>query len=161
MILLRLIYPDLKYKSANKMTTKEFLTMLNRVRLSYDSNYDIDKQDKVINLDDRDFDYYSSLNILSNFSQEEIDTMLGQYTLNKAISFEEAVSLISTTLLYNEHHTITGVETPEGLENVSDAAKHLITLGVISEDDARNGSREITKSEIAYMVAQTIRFLEY
>lgn len=154
-------YPDLKYKSANKMTTKEFLTMLNKVRLTYDSDFILKKEDKKLNLDKRDFDYFSSMNILSNLTQEEVDKVLGSYTLNKAIAFEEVVALISSTLLYDEYHTQDGYKVPDGLENVSDAALHLLSIGIINEDDARNGTREVTKAEIAYMLSQTIRFLEY
>lgn len=154
-------YPDFKYKTANKMTTKEFLTMLNRIRLTYDDDFELKKVEKEINLDIRDFDYYSSMNILSNLTQSEVNDMLSEYSLNKAITFEEVVALISNTLLYDEYHTQDGLETPEGLTDVSEAALHLMSIGIITKDEARNGTREVTKSEIAYLLAQTIRFLEY
>ena len=153
--------PDYKFKSSNKMTTKEFLTMLNRVRLTYDSDFELNKVDKEINLDIRDFDYYSSKNILSNMTEAEMTNILGNSSLNKAITFGEVISLISITLLYDEHHTQDGITVPEGLQNVSEASKHLISMGLIEADDTRNSTREITKSEVAYLIAETIRFLEY
>jgi len=154
-------YPDNKYKPNNKMTTKEFLTMLNRIRLVYDKGFRVNKVKKDINLSSKDFDYYSSMNILINLTAEEVKSIFNEYTLNKAVTFEEVVKTISETLLYNDYHNEVGYTVPEGLNDTSEAALHLLSIGIITEDDTRNGTRELTKKEIAYILTETIKYLEY
>ena len=153
-------YLDNKYKPVNKMTTKEFLTMLNRIRLIYDSDFVIDKIVTTLNLSEKDYDYYSSQNILINMSQAEVDSTISTYTLNKAITFEEVVKLISATILYDKYHNESGLSAPAGLSNCAQEAIHLISMGIIDADDTRNGTRELTRAEISYMLIKTIKYLE-
>lgn len=153
-------YPDNKYKPSNKMTTKEFLSMINKLRLSYDSDFEINKIFTNLNLSEKDFDYYSSQNILINMTQDDVDNTIGTYTLNKAITFEEVVKLISATILYDKYHNETGITAPDGLSDCAQQAVHLISMGIINKNDDRNGTRELTRAEIAYMLTKTIKFLE-
>lgn len=153
-------YPDNKYKPSNKMTTKEFLTMINKIKLTYDSDFEINKIFTNLNLSEKDFDYYSSQNILINMTQEEVDNTIGTYTLNKAITFEEVVKLISATILYDDYHNEEGIKAPEGLSNCAQQAIHLISMGIIDEKDTRNGSRELTRAEIAYILTKTVKYLD-
>lgn len=153
-------YPDERFKPNNKMTTKEFLTMLNRVRLTYSDDFEIEKQTKTIKLSEKDFDYYASMNILINLNQSEVDNILGTYSLNKAITLNEVVELISATLLQDDYHNESGYTTPSGLSDVSESALHLLSMGIIKEDDTRNGTREVTRAEVSYMLTQTVKYLE-
>ena len=153
-------YLDNKYKPVNKMTTKEFLTMLNRIRLIYDSDFEINKIVTTLNLSEKDYDYYSSQNILINMSQEEVDDTISTYTLNKAVTFKEVVKLISVTILYDQYHNESGLSAPTGLSDCAQEAIHLMSMGIIDSDDDRNGTRELTRAEISYLLIKTIKYLE-
>ena len=153
-------YLDNKYKPVNKMTTKEFLTMLNRIRLIYDEDFVINKVFTTLNLSEKDYDYYSSQNILINMTQAEVDNTISTYTLNKAITFEEVVKLISSTILYDKYHNESGLSAPAGLSDCAQEAIHLMSMGIIDSNDTRNGTRELTRAEISYILIKTIKYLE-
>lgn len=143
-------YKDNKYNPEKNITIKEFLVVMNRIKIKKETNGE--RIITKINLNKNDWSYYNIKNATMNMTQYEIDYVFDYTTdYNRAITREEAAYIIAK--IYKKELT-----TLEESKSFNDIEKVTVE-GILKEyEDKTIRPKDITRGEMANII---IRLLEY
>jgi len=158
-------YPeDGRFKPENGITIKEFLSIVNKLKMAMLEIIPSVKKEKTIPLSKKDWDYFGSCNMLIGLTENEINEIFGKNSsFNRAITRKEAVQVLSRTIFENEYHNEANNPVFKDVnadEKWVDDLNHLLSLKIISGAEKFRPYDLLKRSEMAVMLSRAINYLK-